>query len=74
MSECCRNTRLIVEAAIKVLYGTQAKFENAVPAKEFGDTAGLESSQPAVCSRPSLPAGRRSSKILSRIGLVRGNR
>lgn len=42
MSECFRNTRLIVEAAFNVLYGTQANGEGEVPTKEFGDVAGLE--------------------------------
>ena len=42
MSECFRNTRLIVEAAFNVLYGTQANGEADVPTKEFGDIAGLE--------------------------------
>lgn len=42
MSECFRNTRLIVEAAFNVLYGTQANGEGEVPTKEFGDIAGLE--------------------------------
>jgi hypothetical protein len=42
MTECFRNTRLIVEAAFNVLYGTTAGNGVELPTREFGDLAGLE--------------------------------
>jgi len=42
MGECHRNTRLVVESAFNVLYGTYAPEGSKKPSKGFGDIPGLE--------------------------------
>lgn len=42
MKQCHRNPQPIIEPAFNVLYGSHADTKAIVPAKEFGDIAGLE--------------------------------